>query len=202
MSTPKLHRLGKAHPIALGSVCVAACVGGAAVPAETPVASAHTASAWTASARAASAKTATSTSSLAHSRELWATVDVCNPADQRDTIGIRGSMPGDGSVQDTMYMDIQLQYLQGKNTWVDLAHGGSSGPIAVGPAKTVRQGGTSFQLMPVKGKPAYKMRGFVTFQWRRSGKVLYEVTRATSGGHQGVADADPPGYSAAECVIG
>ncbi len=34
--------------------------------------------------------------SLLHSRELWATVDVCNPKDQPNTVGIRGSMPGDG----------------------------------------------------------------------------------------------------------
>ncbi len=194
-----IRRLRKVHQIAIAFVCATGCAGGALLTAEAPVASAHTAGASTA---IANTSTSTSTSSLAHSRELWATVDVCDPADQRDTIGIRGSMPGDGSAQDAMYMDFQLQYLQGKNTWVDLAHGGSSGLIAVGPAKTVRQGGTSFQLMPAKGKPAYTMRGFVTFQWRQNGKVLHEVTRATSAGHQGVADADPPGFSAGECTIG
>ena len=191
-----IRRLRKVHQIAIALVCAAACAGGALLPAEAPVASANAASA-----SAAIANTATSASSLAHSRELWATVDVCDPADQRDTIGIRGSMPGDGNAQDTMYMDFQLEYMQGKSTWVDLAHGGSSGLIAVGPAKTVRQGGTSFQLMPAKGKPAYTLRGFVTFQWRQDGKVLHEVTRATSAGHQGVADADPPGFSAADCTI-
>jgi hypothetical protein len=196
MSTSMIRRLRKVHQIAIAFVSAAVCAGGVLLPAEAPVASANTASAST-----ATANTTTSTSSLGHSRELWATVDVCDPADQRDTIGIRGSMPGDGNAHDTMYMDFQLQYLQGKNTWVDLAHGGSSGLIAVGPGKTVRQGGTSFQLMPVKGKPAYTMRGFVTFQWRQNGKVLHEVTRATSAGHQGVADADPPGFSAAECTI-
>jgi hypothetical protein len=188
-------RLRKLHQIAIAFACATACVGGVVLPARSAVASASD------GVRAASAQAATSTGSLAHSRELWATVDVCNPADQRDTIGIRGSMPGDGNAQDTMYMEFQLQYLQGKHTWVDLAHGGSSGLIAVGPARTVRQGGTSFQLMPAKGKPGYTMRGFVTFQWRRNDKVVHEVTRPTSAGHQGVADADPPGYSAAECTI-
>ena len=140
-------------------------------------------------------------SSLLHSRELWATVDVCNATDQPDTIGIRGSMPGDGSAHDTMYMDFQLQYLQGKSDWIDLSHDGSSGLISLGTAKSSRQGGSSFQLMPAKGGHGYTMRGLVTFQWRRDGKVQYETTRATSAGHQGVADADPPGYSAAECAI-
>jgi hypothetical protein len=150
---------------------------------------------------AAKSESKVSTKSLRHSRELWATVDVCSPTDQPDTIGIRGSMPGDDNAQDTLYMDFQLQFLQ-KSSWVDLTHGGSSGLIELGSAKSARQGGSSFQLMPVKHKPGYTLRGLVTFQWRRGSKVLYEVTRATSAGHQGVADADPPGYSAAECTIG
>jgi hypothetical protein len=140
--------------------------------------------------------------SLLQSRELWATVDVCNPSDQRDTIGIRGSMPGDGHSKDTMYMGFQLQYLQPSGGWTDLAHGGSSGFVAVGPAKAARQAGTSFQLMPVPGKPAYTMRGLVTFQWRSGSRVVHQTTRTTSAGHTGVADADPAGYSAAQCAIG
>jgi hypothetical protein len=138
---------------------------------------------------------------LLHSRELWGTVDVCNPADQPDTIGIRGSMPGDGHAQDTMYMAFQLQYLQPSGTWTNLTHDGGSGFIAVGSAKTTRQGGTSFQLMPVKGKPAYTMRGLVTFQWRHGSRMVHETTRTTSAGHTAVADADPPGYSAARCTL-
>jgi len=141
--------------------------------------------------------------SLLSSRELWATVDVCNPSDQPDTVGVRGSMPGDGHQHDTMYMRFQLQYLEAKTgTWTDLLHGGDSGFIAVGSAKSVRQGGTSFQLgAPVAGKPAYTLRGLVTFQWRHGTSVLHEATRMTSAGHQGVADADPAGYSAAQCAI-
>ncbi len=161
---------------------------------------------WTAplSARASSAPagTAPKDHSLLASRELWATVDVCDPANQPNTVGIRGSMPADGHPKDTMYMRFQLQYLEAKTgTWTDLAHGGDSGFIDVGAAKTVRQGGTSFQLMPVTGKPAYTIRGLVTFQWRHGTSILHETTRTTSAGHQGVGDADPPGYSAAQCVI-
>lgn len=142
--------------------------------------------------------------SLLQSRELWATVDVCNPSDQPNTVGVRGSMPGDGHSKDAMHMRFQLQYLEEAktNTWIDLAHGGDSGFIAVGTGKTARQGGTSFQLMPVTGKPAFTIRGLVTFQWRHGARVLHEVTRTTSAGHKSVADADPVGYSAAQCLIG
>jgi len=141
--------------------------------------------------------------SLPQSRELWATVDVCNPTDQPNTVGIRGSMPGDGHAKDAMYMRFQLQYLEAKgNIWVDLSHGADTGFIPVGAAKEARQGGSSFQLGTAKESPGYTMRGVVTFQWRRAGKVVHLLTRTTTAGHQSVAGADPAGYSAAECMIG
>jgi hypothetical protein len=164
-----------------------------ALAAGTPVASARKS--------AASPSPVERVSSLLHSRELWATVDVCNPADQPDTIGVRGSMPGDGDAKDAMYMRFQLQYLEAKGgVWVYLAHGADSGFVAVGPAKSARQGGSSFQLGAVKGVE-YTLRGVVTFQWRQHGRVVHQVVRTTSASHQSVAGADPAGYSAAECKI-
>jgi len=140
--------------------------------------------------------------SLLHSRELWATIDVCNPAKEPDTVGIRGSMPGDGHEKDAMYMRFQLEYLDPKSkAWSVPTHGADSGFIAVGAAKTGRQGGSSFQLGAPKSQPGYTMRGIVTFQWRRAGRVVHQATRTTSAGHSNVAKADPPGYSAAQCTI-
>jgi hypothetical protein len=140
--------------------------------------------------------------SLLRSRELWATIDVCNPAKEPDTVGIRGSMPGDGHAKDAMYMRFQLEYLDPKSkAWSVPTHGADSGFIAVGAAKTGRQDGSSFQLGAPKGQPGYTMRGVVTFQWRRGSTVVHEATRTTSAGHPNVARADPPGYSAAECAI-
>ncbi len=155
-----------------------------------------------AGATAAGVSTQVPTHSLEQSRELWATVDVCNPSDQRDTVGIRGSMPGDGHARDTMYMRFQLQYRKSDGTWGSLAHDGDSGYISVGSAKTVRQGGTSFQLMSSTQTSAYTLRGVVTFQWRRGKVVVHQLTRTTGAGHHGVGDADPAGYSAAQCTIG
>ena len=62
--------------------------------------------------------TATPRHSLLRSRELWATIDVCNPAKEPDTVGIRGSMPNDGHEKDAMYMRFQLEYMDPKSkTW-------------------------------------------------------------------------------------
>ncbi len=140
--------------------------------------------------------------SLEQSRELWATVDVCNPANERNTVGIRGSMPGDGHSHDAMYMRFQLQYRQAQGGWTNLTRSGATSFIGVGSARTARQGGTSFQLTPIAGRPAYTMRGVVTFQWRHGAKVLHELTRTTTSGHPDAADADPRGYTAAQCTLG
>lgn len=99
-------------------------------------------------------------------------------------------------------MRFQLEYLDpGSKLWSVPAHGADSGFIALGAAKTGRQGGTSFQLGAPKGQPGYTMRGVVTFQWRRAGRVVHQATRMTSAGHPNVVRADPPGYSAAQCTI-
>jgi hypothetical protein len=142
--------------------------------------------------------------SVRQSRALWATIDICGPADQPNTVGVRGSMPGDGHARHTMYMRFQLQYLEADGkTWADL-HSGSSKYVALGSAKIARQAGWSVQLMPSSEStaPSYTLRGLVTFQWRLGKTVLHEATRTTRAGRLSLADADPPGYSAARCTIG
>jgi hypothetical protein len=140
---------------------------------------------------------------LLHSRELWATIDVCSPADEPDFVGVRGSMPGDRHSHDKMYMRFRLQYMNtAKKQWVDLASARSPNFVYVGPGSTVRQGGRSFQLIARPGKPAVELRGVVEYQWRRGSAVIQSTSRATGAGHKSVAGADPPGYSSATCSVG
>jgi hypothetical protein len=140
---------------------------------------------------------------LLRSRELWATIDVCNPTDQPDYVGIRGSMPGDKNKGDKMYMSFRLQYMEatGKR-WINLASATSPAYVYVGPGGSVRQGGRSFQLVPKAGKPASTLRGVVDYQWRRGRTVLQSTSRATTAGHKSLAGADPAGFSSASCLIG
>ena len=82
-------------------------------------------------------------------------------------------------------MRFRLQYLNATTKqWVDLANGAPSGFVAVGAAKAARQAGRSFQLVPVAGKPAFTLRGVVSFQWRRGATVEYTVSRPTTAGHR------------------
>lgn len=140
---------------------------------------------------------------LLHSRELWATVDVCSPKDQPNTIGIRGSMPGDGHPKDVMYMRFRVQYLDDTTKrWLDLAQGADSGFLKVGSARVARQAGRSFQFAAAAGKSAFTLRGDVVFQWRKGSTVLQTATVPTTAGHTSLAGADPRGYSAATCKLG
>ena len=169
-----------------------AAVLAAAIPASAPVS--------VADARAAGPTTLER--ALLHSHELWATIDVCSPVDQPDTVGIRGSMPGDRRAGEKMYMSFRLQYMGAGGQWLDLSGGSGSSFVAVGSAASSRQGGTSFELKPVAGRPAVTLRGVVDFEWRRGRKVLVSGTESTAAGHKSLAGADPADFSAATCVLG
>jgi hypothetical protein len=139
---------------------------------------------------------------LLDSHELWATIDVCDPADEPNTVGIRGSMPGDGQTNQKMYMSFRLQYMNASKQWVDLASGASSGLVAVGGGASARQGGTTFDLKPVTGQPPVTLRGVVDFEWRHGKTVVLSAARPTTVGHKSLAGADPADFSAATCIIG
>jgi len=143
---------------------------------------------------------ATGSRSPYRSPELWATINVCNPKNAPDVVGVRGSMPGDGQAKDTMEMRFRLQYYEETTRkWVDLGHGADSGLLPVGPASTVRQYGRSFTLAaPTR---AIKLRGLVSFEWLRGKRVVYSTERVTSAGRKSLAGADPTGYSAATCLL-
>jgi hypothetical protein len=149
------------------------------------------------------AKPAVDAPALFRSRLLWSTIDVCNPSDQPDTVGVRGSMPGDHHARDTMYMRFRLQYLNtSTKVWTDLTDGAPIAFAGVGSGADPRQAGRSFQLSLVAGQPAFTLRGVVSFQWRRGKTVLAQISRPTSAGRNSLAGSDPPGFSAASCLIG
>jgi hypothetical protein len=148
------------------------------------------------------ARRAVDTSALLRSRLLWSTIDICNAPDQPNTVGIRGSMPGDHQAHDTMYMRFRLQYMNtATKTWTDLSKASASYAV-VGTGASARQAGRSFQLNPVAGQPAFTLRGVVNFEWRHGSTVLAQASRATSAGRDSLAGSDPAGFSAATCLIG
>ena len=119
--------------------------------------------------RTAPAKSSEPGERCSRSRELWATIDVCSPADQPNTVGVRGSMPGDGHAGDRMYMSFRLQYLNSTTgKWSNLVAGrqpqlrGASAP----PRQPARAAAASSSC-PVAGQARRELRGIVDYQWRR-----------------------------------
>jgi hypothetical protein len=134
---------------------------------------------------------------------LWATINVCDTVGHPDGVGLRGSMPGSGDRRDTMWMRLQLQYMGGDGRWRGIGGSGDSGFLALGRGDArVRQAGRTFTVTPPgEGRPAFALRGLVTFEWRRDKTVRRRARRATQGGRPGTPGADPPGFSAATCSV-
>jgi hypothetical protein len=133
----------------------------------------------------------------------WATVNICDTADNPDTIGIRGSMPGTGNPGEEMFMRFQVQFQRDDGRWRLIGAAGDSGFIDVGRARAkVRQAGHSFRLSPPAAGNVFTLRGLVTFEWRtKDGTVVGHARKRTTGGHRSTAGADPPGFTAAECTV-
>lgn len=133
----------------------------------------------------------------------WATVNVCDTVGHPDGVGIRGSMPGTGNRRDELFMRLQVQFRRPNGTWAGIGRAGDSGFLDLGRGDVhARQAGRTFTLVPpVVGRPAYVLRGLVTFEWRRNGTVVRRARRLTAAGHPGTPGADPAGFSAATCSI-
>ena len=132
---------------------------------------------------------------------LWATVNVCDTAKFPDTIGVRGSMPGLGR-RVGMFMRFQVQFFrQSDNAWHPLVTDGDQVFQFVGRGLSRREGGRNVTVKTPPAGSSYRLRGRVTFEWRRSGQVVRRATRFTQAGHAGTTGSDPAGFTAAECTV-
>jgi hypothetical protein len=143
----------------------------------------------------------------AATKNLWATVNVCDTAKSPDDMGVRARMPGNGRRQ-RMYMRFTAQY-RSEGKWKVVAGRGRSGWLYAGSALFKHQErGYTFSFDPPPAGAVYTMRGSVQFEWRaerrRGGRVRTVVARRarafTTAPHRSTG-AQPPGYTAARCKI-
>jgi hypothetical protein len=154
--------------------------------------------------------------SLNH-RLLWATVNVCDTFESPDAMGLRASMPGNGSTQ-RMYMRFSAQWYSGmRERWLDVPNGRSPWIHAGSARSKARQGGWTFDFQTPSYGHAYVLRGSVEYQWRSVRRVKgvrrekpvkrarYRVARErsllTSTGVKDVRGSDPKGTSKAMCAV-
>jgi hypothetical protein len=138
----------------------------------------------------------------ARSKNLWATVNICDTPKHPNRMGVRGRMPGDGS-HGRMYMRFIGQF-KSESGW-KRTKGARTGWLFAGSASYVhREAGWTFNFNPVDPGANFLMRGRVQFQWRRKKHGKWRVVRRrqayTHAGHPSKG-ADPKGFSAARCRI-
>jgi hypothetical protein len=139
---------------------------------------------------------------ILHDKRLWATINVCDTVGHPDSIGIRGSMPGDGDKTEVMFMRFGVQLFDTADArWRNL-DGADSGFVEVGSARKARQSGNTFTITPPRpGSAPYLLRGVVSFEWREAGKVVRHTRRSTAAAHSNTAGSDPVGFTSATCTI-
>ena len=133
--------------------------------------------------------------------EPWATINVCDTETRQNQIGIRGSMPGMAR-RTRMYMRFRVQYKNAQDRWETVEQGADSGwrRIATG-RRGEHDAGWTFEFQPRPSGGAWQLRGLVSFQWRRVGRVVDRDRRVTEEGHSGTAGAEPPDFSDDTCAI-
>jgi hypothetical protein len=156
-------------------------------------------------------------------RPFWATVNICDTSTSPNALGIRTSVPGNGS-EERIWARYTAQWWSGAaQEWKTVGGSGVTDWVYVGPADmTARQAGWTFRFVQPPAGATYVMRGVVQVQWRdgapsarkarrpgtmrkrrraRRASVLRERTLLTETGMQGVQGGDPAGTSKAMCLI-
>jgi hypothetical protein len=138
-------------------------------------------------------------------------VNICDTFESPDAMGLRASMPGNGSDQ-RMYMRFSAQwYSESHQAWLPVPNGRSPWVYAGSARSKARQAGWSFDFETPPYGRAYVLRGQVQFQWRsvrrlkRAKRAQLRVARRRSvltiTGAKGVRGSDPKGTSKAMCAI-
>jgi hypothetical protein len=148
--------------------------------------------------------------SAAPSKELWATVNICDTPAHPDSMGVRAAMPGNGT-RERMYVRFQAQVWSFRvQRWRGLRGKGRSPWLYVGPARfRSQQAGWTFDFDRSEGK-AFLVRALAVFEWRKRKarhpqrarwEVVMRRRRITRGGILGVNGGDLPGTSIDSCWI-
>jgi hypothetical protein len=160
----------------------------------------------------AAALVASAVAQAVPTRAPWATINVCDTAKQRNSVGIRAGMPGNGATQ-RMYMRFQLQwYRPSERRYLDTGPPSTWVPAGSARFRAAQRGFTFAGIADPPAGKQFKLRGAVSFEWReqrpvkRGAKrereiVVRRARRITRGGLLGVRGGRPPGRSDAVCLV-
>jgi hypothetical protein len=162
-------------------------------------------------------------------RPFWATVNICDTERSPNALGVRTSVPGNGSNERIHARYTAQWWSSADQEWKTVGGAGVTDWVRLGDADmTARQAGWTFRFVQPPEGTTYVMRGVVELQWRdqvraarkaRKGRrgrkahrsrrarksqrvaVVRERTLLTKTGMKGVQGGDPAGLSKAMCLI-
>jgi hypothetical protein len=142
-------------------------------------------------------------------RPFWATVNVCDTTTSPNGLGVRASVPGNGS-EERVYARFTAQWWSAaRKEWLTVAGAGTTDWVYVGTSEyTAQQAGWTYHFSSPPPGSTYVMRGVTELAWRadddaRDGRwdVVRRRTLLTETGMEGVRGGDPVGTSKAMCLI-
>lgn len=145
---------------------------------------------------------------------LWATVNICDTGRSPNALGVRTSVPGDGSRR-FVYARYRAEWWsRAQQAWLPVAGAGKSDWGFVGKQNwRPHQAGWTFHFSAPPAGTTYVLRGIVELSWRdqlRASRnkrkrarwsVVERKALLTETGKVGVQGGDPAGTSKAMCLI-
>jgi hypothetical protein len=134
---------------------------------------------------------------------MWATVNVCDSAAQPNVMGVRASLPGDGSDAEMSVRFTAQWFDNSKQAWLPVSGSATSPWLPAGSARYVsRQAGWNFSFDAPSPGHLFLLRALAELQWSRGGTVVRSSSLVTSAGMAAVMEGDPVGTSRASCQLG
>jgi hypothetical protein len=111
-------------------------------------------------------------------RPYWATVNICDTKASPNALGVRTSVPGNGSDQ-RIYARYTAQWWSGAaQEWKTVGGAGVTDWIYMGQADvTAQQAGWTFRFVQPPAGTTYVMRGVVEVEWRDSARAAQRKAR-------------------------
>jgi hypothetical protein len=118
----------------------------------------------------------------ADDRPLWATVNICDTTKSPNALGVRTSVPGNGS-NERIFARYTAQWWSGdQQRWLTVGGSGVTDWVFVGDADmTSRQAGWTFRFVQPPEGTTYVMRGVVELQWREAAQTARKARKARKG---------------------
>jgi hypothetical protein len=116
-------------------------------------------------------------------RPFWATVNVCDTEKSPNALGVRTSVPGNGS-KERIFARYTAQWWSGaRQRWLTVAGSGVTDWVQLGSADmSSRQAGWTFRFVQPQAGTTYVMRGIVELQWRDRAEATRRLRTARRPG--------------------